>query len=190
MEQTTHLVTPEVANFQDANPAQLRIYQCNAHRSRITHHSILNNSLMENFDLLMIVEPYTYTQDEQHTTLIHRQWRLILPGLLTEAPARPRSIIYVNIRIPSMSYFITPSPSRDITLISVQLPDSAQPLTFVNIYNPLTTFTTIPTIAEVIDLNPTLFSPEAAFVFLGDFNLHHPLWNDPALEQVLTTDGK
>ena len=184
MEQTTHLVTSEVANFQDANPAQLCIYQCNAHRSRITHHSILNNSLMENFDLLMIVEPYTYTQDEQHTTLIHCQWQLILPGLLMEATARPCSIIYVNTRILSMSYFITPSPSRDIALISFQLPDSAQPLTFVNIYNPLTTFTTIPAIAEVVDLNPMLFSPEAAFISLGDFNLHHPLWNDPALEQA------
>ena len=51
--------------------------------------------------------------------------------------------------------------------------------TFVNIYNPPAIFTTIPTIAEVVELNPTLFSPEAAFVFLGNFNLHHALWNDP-----------
>ena len=131
---------------------------------------------MENFDLLMLVEPYTYTQDEQHTTLTHHQWQLILPGLLTEAPARPCSIIYVNTCIPSMTYFITLFPSCDITLISFQLPDSPKPLTFVNIYNPLTIFTTIPTIAEVVELNPTLFSPEAAFIFLGNFNLHHALW--------------
>lgn len=131
----------------------------------------------------MIVEPYAYLKDEQYLTLTHQRWQLILPGPLTEAHVPPRSIIHVNTHISSMSYFITPFPSRDISLISLLMPNSQKTLTLVNVYNPPTTFTTIPTLTELIDLHPSLFGPRAAFVFMGDFNLHHSLWNDPALEQ-------
>ena len=112
------------------------IFISTMHTTPIPHHSILNNPHIENFSLLMIVEPYAYLKDEQYLTLTHQRWQLILPGPLTEAHVPPRSIIHVNTHISSMSYFITPFPSRDISLISLLIPNSQKTLTLVNIYNP------------------------------------------------------
>ena len=159
-------------------PSRFHIYQCNMHRSRTTHHSILNDSLMNDFNILMLTEPYTYTHEGQQMALTHQRWHLFLPGPLTEASARPRVVIYINTRISSTSYFITPFPSRDITIISLQTTESTHPLTLINIYNPPDTFTTLPALTELISTYPQLFTPDAPFVFLGDFNLHLGLLPD------------
>ena len=169
---------PPLFNFI---PSRLHIYQCNAHRSRTTHHSILNDSLMQDFDVLMLTEPYTYAQEEQHFTLSHQKWNTFVPDPLTNI--RPRTVIYVNTRITLTSYYIVPFPSRDIMIISFHTAEHTHPLTLINVYNPPETFTTLPVLTELITKCPQLFASDTPFVFMGDFNLHHSLWNDPTLQQ-------
>ena len=157
----------------------LRIYQYNAHRSRSVHHSLLNDSIMKNFDILMIQEPYTYFQNETQTALLHPRWRLISPGPLLLELVRPRVVIYISTRISSSSYRITPFPSRDIATISFTIPNSPHPLTLVNVYNPPAIFTTLASLDRLVTTHAPLFQPGAPFVIMGDFNLHHSLWKDP-----------
>jgi ribonuclease HI len=169
----------DTASFGSNGLPNLRIYQYNTHRSHSVHHSLLNDSIMENFHLLMIQEPYTYFQHGSQTTLSHHQWRLILPGPLLSDIIRPRVAIYISTRISSNSYRIIPFPSRDISAISFTLPNSPRPLTLVNVYNPPTVFTTLTTLNRFITSHAPLFSPNTPFSIMGDFNLHHSLWKDP-----------
>ena len=64
---------------------------------------------MQDFDVLMLTEPYTYAQEEQHLTLSHQKWHTFLPDPLTNI--RPRTVIYVSTRITLTSYYIVPFPS-------------------------------------------------------------------------------
>jgi hypothetical protein len=182
--ETVYTYTPEDTCPINFNiPPNLSIYQYNAHHSSSVHHSLLNDSAMENFHILMIQEPYTYFQDEAQTALKHHHWQLILPGLLLADWVRPRVVIYISISIPSNSYSIVPVLSQDIAAVSFTLPDSPLPLTLVNIYNPPVVFTTLTSLKRFTATHATLFVPRAPFSIMGNFNLHHSLWNDPALAQ-------
>lgn len=166
--------------FTSIAPSTLCIYQYNTHGAHEVHHSILNDPVMEHFDLLMIQEPYTYTLDNSQvpTALSHHKLHLILLDSLTETMEKLRAIIYVNLNVLSTLYQVIPFPSCNITALSFSLPTHSSNFTFINIYNPPSTFSTFEKLEQFILSHPCC-SPDSPFVIMGNFNLHHALWNDP-----------
>jgi len=132
-------------NNEHINCSTLKIYQCNGHHDLAVHHSLLNSPEMEQYDALMIQEPYSIFIDDSHYISTTQQWCLITPSMLLTNEARPpRSVIFINKRLPSSFYSIIPTNLLDITAISFRLlPAQANPFTFINIYNPPPLFTSI-----------------------------------------------
>ena len=157
----------------------LKIYQCNGHHDLRVHHSLLNLPEMEQYDALMIQEPYSIFINDSHYISTTQQWHLITLAMpLTNEARPPRSVIFINKQLPSSFYNIIPTDSLDITAISFRLPALANPFTFINIYNLPPLFTSIASLQTLLATCPEL-APHTAFAILSDFNLHHPLWNEP-----------
>ena len=146
---------------------------------------VLHTPLHSTRCLFMLTEPYTYAREEQHFTLSHQKWHTFLPDSLTNICLC--TAIYVSTRITLTSYHIIPFPSRDIMIISFHITERVHPLTLINVYNPPVTFTPLPALTELISKYPQLFASDAPFVFMGDFNLHHSLWNDLPTAQSTTS---
>ena len=177
-------------NNEHINCSTLKIYQCNSHHDLAVHHSLLNSPEMEQYDALMIQEPYSIFIDDSHYISTTQQWRLITPSMpLTNEARPPRSVIFINKRLPSSLYSIIPTNSLDITAISFRLPAQANPFTFINIYNPPSLFTSIAPLQTLLATRPEL-APDTAFTILGDFNLHHPLWNEPNQDRPIEPEAE
>ena len=175
----THLRSPSPGANPPPPSSEFFAFQYNAHHAFAVHHSLFNSPSTANFDVLFVQEPYTYSLNGAHHILQHPKWHLILPSApITDPPVPPHSVIYVNSRIPSSSYHIPPSNSPNISLISFSFPSLVLPLTFINIYNPPSTFSSLPPLYDLL-ADPVLLPPNSPFVVLGDFNLHSPLWDLP-----------
>ena len=53
-------------NNKHLDCSTLKIYQCNGHHDLAVHHSLLNSPEMEQYDMLMIQEPYSLFIDNSH----------------------------------------------------------------------------------------------------------------------------
>ncbi|KAG8951833.1 hypothetical protein FRC04_005525 [Tulasnella sp. 424] len=153
-------------------PTELRAMQYNAHRSYTVHNHLLSDPDIADFQILFIVEPYINPGGSPPES---SHWRLVRPNPHS-SDERPRSIIYIRDNIPSTHYNIIPSPHRDITAVAFPCPTLDSPITFINVYNPPSSFSTLPLLQPFLE---SAINPDSAFVILGDFNLHHPLWDLP-----------
>lgn len=159
----------------------IKVFQYNAHKARDVHYRIPNDQALADFQLLFIVEPYTYTLNDRPASTLQKQqhWRLIQPPRSIGQPP-PRSVIYVNTQIPSSAYQVIASPddSHDITAVKLLATPSSPALLFINVYNPPDTFRSLQQLSTYIRLLRATHH-DAEFVVLGHFNLHHPLWDPP-----------
>src|SRR5436190_15089152 len=111
---------------------QLRIWQNNLHKSEERTHSILSDTDMKQYAILLLQEqhwlPYTKSSPVRHT------WALFEPTAVCEK--EPRAVIYVNKNLLDVAR-ITPIalPFSDATAIQIAVPDS-KPALVLNIYNP------------------------------------------------------
>jgi hypothetical protein len=159
--------------------APLSIFQINLRKAQAPHHTLLNDLAFSDFDMLMIQEPYTYFIDDAWNTLSHPKWRLILPSTSpTDYNARPRSIIYMSSKISSNSFRIIPTGSPDITAIYFLTSINTLSFTFINLYNPPHCPSTLNSLDIFIQMHPEI-SADTPLSIMGDFNLHHPLWDHP-----------
>jgi len=151
---------------------QLRILQYNVGRNREVTDSILNDKESSNYTLLLLQEQYWSAH--QHSSPLHHSWTLLEPP---SADRTPRTAIYVNNAIlASNSFTQIPTSNGDMVAISIT-PTShqAKPTLIINIYNPQDK-TIIPSLRQFVreQTRPQNYD---AIVIVGDFNLHHPLWN-------------
>jgi len=154
---------------------KLAILQYNLNRAKLRVHSLLNDPTSADYAILMLQEQYWSQYTE--SSLMHHSWMLI------EAPrgpqgGKPRSAIYINNKIiQTRDFEIKPMPFKDVTAVAITTNQYRKPILLVNIYNPHD--------KDLITLlrhhlrktiHPQQYS---AIIALGDFNLHHPLWNPP-----------
>src|SRR5437773_4837011 len=148
----------------------LRILQYNVSRSREIIDSILNDRETENHTILLLQE--LYWSPHQCSSPLHQSWTLIEPPTTNRTP---RTAIYVNNAVlPSSMFKQLPIPHRDITAISIST-NNAKPTLLINIYNQQTESIICP-LRQYLQSCAKLEDYEAVII-LGDFNLHHPLWN-------------
>jgi Endonuclease-reverse transcriptase len=153
------------------------ILQYNLHKHRLRTHSLLNDPTSSTYAILALQEQYW--SDFTESSLFHRAWTLV------EAPRGPegeqlRSVIYVNNEILRTEDFeIKQMPFHDVTAISIKSSQYDKPLLLINIYNPHDYDLITPLQTHLRrTINPQHYS---AIIALGDFNLHHPLWNPPPI---------
>ena len=156
----------------NSNPRRIAILQYNLNRCQTTLHSLLNHPDSKRLTILAVQEQYCSKLTK--TSLSHPSWTLIEPPRL-EADTIPRAAIYINNRILQPSTYETLNyPSSDVVILKLTT-NANQPMLIVNIYNSKGT-PLINNLASFLQahLQHHTYSMVA---IVGDFNLHHPLWN-------------
>ena len=156
-------------------PTKFCICQQNTRKSQTAHHYILNTdpSLC---DLILIQELWI---DSYSNTRGNHHWHIIYPtDRYTDRHNTIRSIILVNSNISTDAYTPLPIPHSNIT--AIHLKGELGYSSIFNIYNNCTNNSTINTLHTYLhgNLASILPSPTDHMLWLGDFNRHHPLWEE------------
>ena len=96
-------------------PLKLRIWQQNAHKSKMAHSYILNTANPNNWDVIALQEPWIDSYGNSHGTQF---WKVVYPAnFYVEGRNRVRSISLINTNISTDSYSILPVMHSDITAV-------------------------------------------------------------------------
>jgi hypothetical protein len=137
---------------------------------------ITNTANPDEWDFIFIQEPYL---DFLNNTRTSAQWVVIYPPLHLDSGApRTRSVILVNKKIPSDTYFALPIQSADITALNLSMPNGD--ISLFNIYNSCTDNKSIEMLGDYLKIqtqHPRQRTHPCMY-WLGDFNRHHPLWEE------------
>ena len=151
---------------------KLKILQYNLAKGRETTDSVLNDDSIKQFTILLLQEQYW--SNFLDSSLLHQSWTLLEPTIRTDQT--PRSAIYINNNaLPSAAFTQVRIPFHDVTAVAITPNNNDKPTLLINIYKPGDK-NTIPPLRQYLarHLRPADY---ANIIILGDFNLHHPLWN-------------
>ena len=167
-------------------PQKLRIWQQNVHKSKTAQAYVLNTANPNDWDVLALQEPWIDSFGNSRGT---QYWRVIYPAnYYLEGRAHIRSIILINTNLSTDCYTILPLIHSDIT--AVRFRGNNGFLSLFNIYNEITNNDTLTYLDAYLDRNAHLVRPsrQDSVVWLGDFNRHHPIWEEDANERLFESE--
>lgn len=99
---------------------------------------------------------------------------------------KPRAVIFINTKISTNCWEQVDFPSADIVILHIKTADGI--CTIVNIYNDGTHNHTLEELDRFLATNIARLCPEEQdhMVWLGDFNCHHPLWDEERNDHLFT----
>ena len=150
--------------------------QINLNKSEKAHLDILNENISQKYDIMLIQEPYTTRFNAIRTPT---NFRPVYPTNRLRDDAQIRSVIWVNKRLNTKDWTILDIPdTNDITAIQLKGPYGK--LTIFNIYNDCTHARNERALGNYIrgHTNDIARDENHHMVWAGDFNRHHPLWDD------------
>jgi len=100
----------------------LRILEWNVGKRRAAQHSLLNYEETNNFDMLLLAEPYRFYLDNQITPKViqHHYWEAAIPTQFNKTAYQKdnfRSMIYINKRL---QYRQIPIENADLTAVTIK----------------------------------------------------------------------
>ena len=150
---------------------QLRILQQNLNKSLIAQQHLLNTASPQDWDILMLQEPWFGSTVTRAT----QSWRVLYPDIYYEdKTTNLRSIILINTNLSTDCYEQIQFHSTDVT--GVRIKTGAGPVTLINVYNDCNHSATMDKISAYL----TRTFPDdhildsKHLVMAGDFN-RHPL---------------
>ena len=169
-------------------PQKLRIWQQNVHKSKTTQTYVLNTANPKDWDVLALQEPRI---DSFGNSRGSQYWRVIYPAnFYDEDRSRVRSILLINTNISTDCYSILPIMHSDIMAIRFKGDNGF--LSVFNVYNEITNNDTLSALENYLDLNERLIRPTTTdcVIWLGDFNRHHPIWEDDKNEHLFEPEDR
>ena len=160
----------------EAQPTKIRILQINLNKSERAHLDIINERISNKFDILLIQEPYTTKFNAIRTPT---NFRPVFPSHRFKDDSPIRSVIWVNKHLETKSWkIIDVRNTNDIT--AIQLMGTYGKITIFNIYNDCTHSRTERTLSNFLEANRDTIAEgnDTHMLWAGDFNRHHPLWDD------------
>src|SRR4030088_755616 len=100
----------------------LKILEWNVGKGREAQHSLLNDEETNQFDLLLLSEPYRFIPKNQENPIApqHHYWEIVIPTKFSKTSYDKnnfRSMIYVNKRIPFKQI---PIPHTDLIAVTIK----------------------------------------------------------------------
>jgi len=113
-----------------------------------------------------------------NNTRASSHWRVAYPTRKYTHGDKPRVVTLVNSKLSTNTWKQISFPSRDVVII--QLETSGGQCTVVNIYNDNTHNETVDALERFLNDNIQELQPAEGdhMLWLGDFNRHHPLWDE------------
>ena len=151
----------------------IAILQYNLNKNRETTHSVLNDPTSSKYAVIMLQEQYF--SKHTNSSLTHQAWTLIQSSSPTEN-TQPRAVAYINNTIlPPSTYETIHLDIADTVALAIRMEQSNNPTLIINIYNTKGS-TQINKLKRELrnHLQTKIYD---GILIVGDFNLHHPLWN-------------
>ena len=174
-------------NHEEARPTKLRLFQINLNKSEKAHLDLLNNNLSDKYDIMLIQEPYITAFNGLRTPT---NFRPVCPSNRFTDDSPIRSAIWVNKCLETKNWKIIGIPnSNDITAIQVK--GTYGKITIFNIYNDCTHSRNEAFFRDflVSQRRSITEGNDAHMLWTGDFNRHHPLWDDDKDIHLFTTQA-
>jgi hypothetical protein len=172
---------------QNSSPLTLTIWQQNVNKSSTCQHDLISSARLakRGIDLVALQEPSINTFG---TTIASRDWIPIYPTTHSAAPHKTRSLLLLRSTLLTENWKQIDFPSGDVTV--VQLNGKEGQTVIFNVYNDCDSNATVQQL-EAFNLpsrNPTHGNSTytVTTIWLGDFNRHHPHWDDPNDTRLFT----
>jgi ribonuclease HI len=167
---------PAPPDNQEEQVTKIRILQINLNKSERAHLDIINENISKRYDVILIQEPHTTTFNAIRTPT---NFRPVFPSNRFTDDSQIRSVIWVNKHLETKSWkIIDIRNTSDIT--AIQLTGTYGKVTIFNIYNDCTHSRTEDTLRNFLTNNRHSLTDgdDTHMIWAGDFNRHHPLWDD------------
>ena len=133
-------------------------------------------------DIVAVQEPYI---DRNNRTRANLRWTAVYPSTHDTNPAHSRSLLLVSTNLSTDAWSPLSIPSPDITGIIISSPHGR--IIVYNVYNDCTHSHSLQVLRESIDnIRRTNDLQTNHMIWLGDFNRHHPMWDDVCNTQLFT----
>ena len=168
----------------------IKIWQQNVNKSRACQHNLLSNNhlINEEINIITLQEPAI---DAQGFTIAARDWILIYPTTHQKTEKITRAITFIRADLNSDSWKQMEFPSSDV--MAIQIKGDWGKLTIVNVYNDCENEDTVRLLAEFHRNNQNEIEQtrvgSAHLLWMGDFNRHHPYWDNPNDVRLFTNDA-
>ena len=169
--------------MQDAL-SKIRIWQQNLNKSLDAQSYLINTAMDDKFDIIALQEPY---MDWNKLTRAHSSWVVLYPCGHHDMRERARSVMLVSAKISTKAWYQVPHGCPDMTVISLKTADGAR-IHLFNLYIDCDHDRTIHAAARLAKKLRQQFEGQCPqhFIWLGDFNRHHPAWDDPRNGHLFT----
>jgi Endonuclease-reverse transcriptase len=160
-----------------------RIRQQNINKSLIGQSDLLQTLKRNKYDLCLIQEPYIDFKGKSRANLY---WTAIYPTNHKTHPDNTRSLILVNTELAANSWKQIPFDSPDITAIEIQ--GHFGMLRIINIYNDVNNNNALTHLSNYMrdPLCQKTHKHPLNTLWIGDFNCHHPIWDEPRNNHLFT----
>jgi len=168
----------------------IAVWQQNVNKSRICQHNILSNNelVTKGISIIALQEPAI---DVNGYMLASKDWTPIYPTPHRKTDKTPRAVTLIRASLKSDSWKQLDFPSCDVT--AIQLRGEWGKLTIVNVYNDCHNDETIRLLTNFHTTNQAELTQTttgaAHIMWVGDFNRHHPYWDDPRDTRLFTTEA-
>ena len=169
---------------------EITIWQQNINKSPACQHNLISSNALTqlNVDVLALQEPAINAFNQ---TVAARDWIVVYPSTHEAEPSKTRSVTLIRAHISTDNWNQLDFPSGDVTVI--QLTGDWGKLTIFNIYNDGNNNNTISALTKYHRDNALRLGQRdregAHHMWIGDFNRHHPHWDDPNDTRLFTRDS-
>ena len=163
---------------------RLGIWQQNLNKSNAAQLTLLNGPVAKHWDILALQEPVI--DHRLGLTKANSHWRVVYPTHKFTQDSIPRAVTLINSKISTNCWEQIPFPSRDVVIIQIRGAQGA--CTIFNIYNDGTHDRTLTELKDFLSTNIAKVrpSPNDHLFWLGDFNRHHPMWDEERNSHLFT----
>ena len=164
----------------------ITIWQQNVNKSRICQHDLISSARLAetNIDIIALQEPPI---SDLNVTIASRDWRIIYPSTHSVDPSKTRSVILISMNILTDNWSQVNIDSGDVTII--KLTGVWGTLLIYNIYNDCEHDRTVELIDRFhreLDTDGPGRPNNSHTIWSGDFNRHHPHWDNVTDDRLFT----
>ena len=168
-------------------PIRLRIRQQNMRTAKDAHLDLFTSDIHKKADIMLLQEPYF---DTYGNTKVSYHWHVLRPTSYKDSEDGIMAVILVNKNISTGQWTQIDIPNTQ-DLVGLQLTGEYGKVSILNIYNSQHHDATL--YISDLALRDLLNDPatqdtdgENYLIWAGDFNRHHPMWDDERNVQLLT----
>lgn len=170
-------------NNEQRKRDRLTIWQQNVNKSLITQHAVLA-AMNDDIDILCLQEPYYDFNKKSRAT---QKWRPVYPRNHKENEAqKSRTVMLVSRRLATDAW--TRLNVESVDVVAIRLETSERTLRIFNIYNAGEHSGSLRAVERFINSaeGRRTRGRNCADIWVGDFNRHHPMWDDPRNGHLFT----